>query len=68
MVRWRLFGRADGSTEEKQEEQGSGSDDPESGAGLGERRPAKWSLGILDDKYTDEVPGMLHMLPFQATI
>jgi hypothetical protein len=54
MVRWKLFGVANASAEEKKGEQGSGSDDLEAH----EKRPAKWSLGILNDKQTDEVPGM----------
>ena len=64
MVRWKLFGATDRSAKEKKDEQGSGSDDPEAQ----ERRPAKWSLGILNDKQTDEVPGMSNAFSLLAPI
>lgn len=57
MVRWKLFGEAGKRDGELENEQASGSDDPEAGGDCSKRRPAKWSLGILNDKETDEVPG-----------
>jgi hypothetical protein len=54
MVRWQPFGAAARNSGAKTDEQGSGSDDTEAQ----ERRPARWSLGILNDKQTDEVPGL----------
>lgn len=54
MVRWKHSGKGDG---EPKNEQDFGSHDPEAGGERSERRPAKWSLGILNDKETDEVPG-----------
>lgn len=59
MVRWNLSEQADQSDGELQSEQGSGPVDLEAGGGSSKRRPAKWSLGILNDKETDEVPGQL---------
>lgn len=55
MVRWKHFGATNGAVRESKSDQGSASDDPESG----ERRPSRWGLGILNDKETDEVPGSL---------
>lgn len=57
MVRWKPFGPAEKRDGELKNEQGSGSDDPEAGGESNKRRPVKWSLGILNDKETDEVPG-----------
>lgn len=57
MVRWQPSGAAEKTDREPKNEQGSGSDDPEAGGGSNKRFPAKWSLGILNDKETDEVPG-----------
>ena len=51
MVGWKLFQRGEEVTAKKSEIPGS--DDVEASA----PRPPKWSLGILNDKLTDEVPG-----------
>lgn len=64
MVRWQPFGAAAGNSEAKRDEHGSGSDDPEAQ----ERRPTRWSLGILNDKQTDEVPGMSNAFSLTAPI
>ena len=29
-------------------------------------KPEKWSMGVLNDKQTDEVPGMLHAQSYSA--
>ncbi|QDS68226.1 hypothetical protein FKW77_010589 [Venturia effusa] len=61
MVRWKSYGPAQKS-EKPKNEQGSESEDPEAGGQTRQRRPAKWSLGILNDKETDEVPGSILLL------
>ncbi|TID16944.1 MFS general substrate transporter [Venturia nashicola] len=62
MLRWKLFGEADKRDGDLEDEQCSGSDDPEAGGESIKTRPAKWSLGILNDKETDEVPGSILLL------
>jgi hypothetical protein len=51
MVGWKLFRIGPEAVAEKAE--ASGSEDVEASA----PRPPKWSMGILNDKLTDEVPG-----------
>lgn len=56
MSAWNPFSKAKGSSQsEKQHDSGS-NDDME-----GERKAPKWSLGILQDRETDEVPGIFRM-------
>ena len=65
MAGWKLFRKGQDGAAEKAEV--SGSDD----VGASAPRPAKWSLGILNDKLTDEVPGehkIIHSAPRDQTL
>jgi hypothetical protein len=58
MPKWTSFARTRSTTaDEKTHQDSISTDDPETAA----RKPPKWSLGILQDTETDEVPGEFHV-------
>jgi hypothetical protein len=58
MSRWKFFAKTEQAPEREVKHHDSVStEDPEAAATI-QRKPPKWSLGILQDKETDEVPGM----------
>jgi len=59
MARWLSFSSIKSSVQqEKPETRTSSEDDVENGS----LKPSKWSLGVLNDKETDEVPGSVLLL------